>query len=235
MQFAFLTLLIGVAIAEFVITQRLSFGGLALLYVFLRLQADRSATLFAKYGLAGKPRPPWEEAAEQEPWVTPEKDEPRSDEAEAAAATDAEEDPEQVHVSQFKRKTPGRHYYGPRPTEREKPRLLAGPEQPAQARPARAARPAPAAEPVKPVHQQPKGLYQTPRFHGAPHEVLGVTADAGTRQIVHAYRFWMKKYHPDHAPAGETQSATERARQLTQARDSLLRTRRRKSRSQSAA
>lgn len=222
MQYAFLSLLIGVAIAEFLITQRLSFGGLALLYVFLRLQADRSAEIFAKYGLAGKPRPPWEIAAESEPWIQPEK--------EKATAAPEEAAPEYVHVSPFQKKRAGRHYYGPRPTEKEEARSLPGPE---------AAAPPPRPGPggpklVKPVHQENKGPYRAPRFQGAPHEVLGVAPDAGTRVIVQAYRFWMKKYHPDHAPAGETRSATERARQLTQARDSLLRTRKRTRESRAA-
>jgi predicted PhzF superfamily epimerase YddE/YHI9 len=65
--------------------------------------------------------------------------------------------------------------------------------------------------------------YESPKFSGRPHEVLGIEEDAATGRIVRAFRHWIKHHHPDHAG----QSATDRARQLTSARATLLERRKR--------
>lgn len=86
------------------------------------------------------------------------------------------------------------------------------------------------AEPKKPEikkaaapPKKPAPLPQSPRFNGKPHEVLVVKENAHTQTIIKAFRHWVKKYHPDHAHSPtETQSANERTRCLTAAKEKLI-------------
>ncbi|RZA00276.1 MAG: hypothetical protein EOP11_18500, partial [Proteobacteria bacterium] len=81
MHYVFLGFLIVLAIGEYALTGRLSFGGCALVYVVLRLQAERAADNFARYGKGGPPPPPWQQAlppeeAEEDPWLPPDYGQP---------------------------------------------------------------------------------------------------------------------------------------------------------------
>jgi len=69
-------------------------------------------------------------------------------------------------------------------------------------------------------------FFQAPNFHGRPHEVLGIRENAATSLIVKAFRHWIKIYHPDHSQ--KSKAATERTRQLTSAKETLLDERKRK-------
>jgi hypothetical protein len=102
--------------------------------------------------------------------------------------------------------------------------LLEEPEKKRQTPPQpRAAAPT-GRKPGAPKPPREKPPFHRPRFSGIPHEVLGVEQDAVTSRIVLAFRHWIKEYHPDHRPEMR-QSATEKARQLTEARDALLKKR----------
>lgn len=72
------------------------------------------------------------------------------------------------------------------------------------------------------------GPYRAPRFHGAPHEVLGISAQADLETIQAAYKFWIKRYHPDrvqHLGPGYVKQATARSELLNQAKSKLLKMR----------
>lgn len=69
-------------------------------------------------------------------------------------------------------------------------------------------------------------LAPLPNFHGPAHEVLGVEEDAATRTIVHAFRHWIKRFHPDQARHLPAALANAKVRQLTDAKEQLLERRR---------
>ncbi len=64
-----------------------------------------------------------------------------------------------------------------------------------------------------------------PNFRGKPHQVLGVGPQASEQEILSAYRYWIKRYHPDrvtHLGAKYVEQARRRAEQLNAARDFLV-------------
>lgn len=217
MQYAFLSFLAAMAIGEYIVTGRLSLGGAALVYVVLRLQAERAANHFAKYGKDGPPAPPWHAPEEEplEPWVKVDAPPP---------------DPE-IKVAPLGAKRKQKQYYGPRPEEA--PREQAARVLPF---PAAEAKKAPAPPPPRPnaaasAAARPRDAegFTEPRFHGAPHEVLGVEREAGTQQILRAFRHWIKKHHPDHVTANGAVQAGDRARKLHEAKNALLKARQKRS------
>ncbi len=66
-------------------------------------------------------------------------------------------------------------------------------------------------------------LPKSPNYRGEPHEVLAVPENAATRTIKRAFRFWIKKVHPDHN-AGSF--ANFQVRKITAAKELLLERRR---------
>lgn len=69
-------------------------------------------------------------------------------------------------------------------------------------------------------------LFQPPRFHGLPHEVLGIEPESPTAKIIKAYRHWMKAYHPDKQPNYGV-AANEKARMIHEAKQQMVEKRRR--------
>lgn len=68
------------------------------------------------------------------------------------------------------------------------------------------------------------------RLDGAPHEILGVSAQASEREILDAYKKLMKQYHPDHvAPPGTDQwnDAQKIAIAINSAKEKILSSRKR--------
>lgn len=75
--------------------------------------------------------------------------------------------------------------------------------------------------------QQPDGR-RHPNFRGALHEVLGIPPNATVQQIQDAYRYWIKRYHPDrvqHLGESHAKLAQARAEQLNSAKEALLKKR----------
>lgn len=69
--------------------------------------------------------------------------------------------------------------------------------------------------------------FRVPNFRGKPHEILGVDPGADKELILTAYKYWIKRYHPDrvhHLGAKYIEQARRRAEQLNMARDTLLAT-----------
>ena len=87
---------------------------------------------------------------------------------------------------------------------------------------------APQKEPKKTANMektQETPRFQKPNFLGAPHEVLGVTKEAPKEEINAAYRYWIKRYHPDriaHLGALYIKQANQRTEALNKARALLL-------------
>ena len=68
--------------------------------------------------------------------------------------------------------------------------------------------------------------FRTPKFHGRPHEVLGIEKNADEEIVMRAYKYWIKRYHPDrvqHLGAGYVKQAHIRSEQLNEARQILMR------------
>lgn len=184
MYYGFVTVLIAVSLVDIFFHRGVGVAPMALLYVGLKIQADRAADLLFKRGLS-RPvsdlrEPSWMPSPEEDPFATPLQDSLRLE------APKAEK-------------------------KREEPRA------------AKKATPRPQAKPSPAAPAKPKEPFRLPKFHGAPHEVLGIESDANTNVIVKAFRHWIKEYHPDHLKAGqEMRRATERARTITSAKESLL-------------
>lgn len=69
--------------------------------------------------------------------------------------------------------------------------------------------------------------YKTPKFNGLPHEVLGLHANPSLKDVQLAFRYWIKRYHPDYVNrlgAEHVRQAVRRAEQLNRARQTLLKT-----------
>jgi hypothetical protein len=182
MYYGFLSLLIAVSFVDIFFHRGLGVAPMALLFVVLKLQADRAADILIRRGLS-KPVSNFA---------------PKDDEPMESWMPPPEKDP---FASAFK----------------EAPRLEAPKPAKAEAK-KEASKSAKTAEPKK------RAPFRAPKFHGAPHEVLGLEdPDANTNMIKKAFRHWIKEFHPDHAkPGKETQRATERSRHLNQAKESLL-------------
>ena len=183
MYYGFISLLIAVSFVDIFFHRGFGVAPMALLFVALKLQADRAADIFLRKGLGKPASEPQEEPMES--WMPP-----------------PEKDP---FACSYKE-----------PLRLEAPkRAETKSEAHAEAKEAKR-------EP-KPAEPKKKAPYRAPKFHGAPHEVLGVDPDANTNMIKKAFRHWIKEFHPDHAkPGKETQRATERSRHLNQAKESLL-------------
>lgn len=207
------------SVAELLYTGKPSASLLVLLFIILKVQADRSAYLFMKYGKTGKaPPPPWYKAPEAGEFVKPDSEE------------EAEPVDETVHVDSLGGKRKGHSHHGPRPdpapSSAEPLRLSAPLKAGAQAK-AHAGKPRPSPEaPRAPKRGKPRewpSLFRLPRFNGKPHEVLGLGIDPTTRQIIGAFRHWIKRHHPDHAQNPQDASrATDEARRLNEAKQALL-------------
>lgn len=182
MYYGFLSLLLAASFVDIFLHRGFAVAPMALLFVALKLQADRATYLLFKRGLS-KPVSAFEPLEEpMESWMPP---------------------PEKDPFSSFQ----------------EPPRL----EAPKRAE-AKETKAPPRAKPSEPKKKAP---FRAPKFHGAPHEVLGLGPEANTNMIKKAFRHWIKEFHPDHAkPGQEMQRATDRARHLNQAKDSLLERRR---------
>jgi DnaJ-domain-containing protein 1 len=103
--------------------------------------------------------------------------------------------------------------YYPPPPVRPEPQALPPPER--RQAPPRAER-----------RKAARGFSSLPNFHGRAHEILGVTENAATRTIVHAFRHWIKQFHPDQAQQIPVEVANAKVRQLTDAKQLLLERRR---------
>lgn len=67
--------------------------------------------------------------------------------------------------------------------------------------------------------------YKAPNFRGKAHEILGISADADRDTIHAAYKYWIKRYHPDrvqHLGPGYVKQANARAEQLNDAKAAML-------------
>lgn len=74
-------------------------------------------------------------------------------------------------------------------------------------------------------HQAKQSPFRAPKFDGAPHEVLGLLPNPTRKQIQDAYRYWIKRYHPDRVSSlgrEHIAQAQRRTVQLTRARQHLL-------------
>lgn len=83
----------------------------------------------------------------------------------------------------------------------------------------------PAAAPAADRPATPPPPFRLPRFEGAAHEVLGVSPKAGTKTIHSAYRFWIKRFHPDRQRTSDPKAAETaclRTDKLQQAKIELL-------------
>ena len=72
----------------------------------------------------------------------------------------------------------------------------------------------------------PKNPFEYPNFRGAPHEILGIPLTADVETINKAFKFWIKRYHPDrvaHLGGRYVEQARRRSEQLNTARQELLR------------
>jgi hypothetical protein len=77
--------------------------------------------------------------------------------------------------------------------------------------------------------------FHAPKFRGKPHEILGIEEDSSEEVIQNAFRYWIKRYHPDHFGAGAGNKSTgEKARKITEAKVIMLE-QRRKAKSAKAA
>jgi len=200
-QTAFLIILGSIGLLDFAFSSEKSIAPVALLFVFLQVQANVAAARFLRDGLKRTDEP-----FEYPNWYTgkPPKQEPR------------EEKKTGPHLNVIplaaKKQTRSEQKAGPKPNPNPEPKK----ETP---------RPTPNPAPL----EKTQPFFQRPKFSGTPYEVLGIQENAATRMIVQAFRHWIKRYHPDHAkPSAEAQaSSTEKARQLNLAKESLLERRKR--------
>lgn len=84
-----------------------------------------------------------------------------------------------------------------------------------------------AGQPPPPAEERP-ALPAAPNYRGRAHEVLAVPENAATRTIKRAFRFWIKKVHPDHNGGLGGQLANMRVQRITEAKETLLERRRTK-------
>lgn len=186
MYYGFISLLLAVSFVDIFFHRGFGVAPMALLFVALKLQADRAADILIRKGLS-KPVSEYEPPAEEpmESWMPP-----------------PEKDP---FASSY-----------------QEPLRLEAPKRAETQTGANKAAKAPKRD-TKPAEPKKKAPYRAPKFHGTPHEVLGLDPDANTNMIKKAFRHWIKEFHPDHAkPGQEMQRATDRARHLNQAKESLL-------------
>lgn len=170
------------------------------LFFVLQMQADRAANKF----LAGSFG-----------WKFP----TRQSEAKRRQEAASEEEEEHIDVAPLPSSQPGHAGFytamrqAPAPEERPigTPRLN---------------RPSPfrlnAAKEAPPPPERP----QAPNFRGRAHEILAIPENAATRTIKRAFRFWVKKVHPDHNHASS--AANFQVQRITEAKDLLLERRRKK-------
>ena len=57
---------------------------------------------------------------------------------------------------------------------------------------------------------------------GKAHEILGISEQAATRTILRAFRYWVKRFHPDNARGLSPETAANNTRKLTEAKSVLL-------------
>ncbi|RYZ98883.1 MAG: hypothetical protein EOP11_20115 [Proteobacteria bacterium] len=108
MHYVALGFLVLLAIGEYALTGRLSFGGCALVFVALRLQAERAADNFARYGKEGPPPPPWQQA------MPPEEEDP--EDLESWLPPNYGQAGPEIKVAPLRGgQAKQKHYYGPAP------------------------------------------------------------------------------------------------------------------------
>lgn len=101
----------------------------------------------------------------------------------------------------------------PRETTRKEPV-----REPVREAPRPAAQAAPRQAPPPPAKEKPR----MPNYSGRAHEVLAVPENAATRTIKFAFRFWLKKVHPDHNHTQPSELLNRRVQKITEAKDLLL-------------
>jgi hypothetical protein len=79
---------------------------------------------------------------------------------------------------------------------------------------------------TSPARNHAQELPRIPNFHGRAHEVLAISENAATRTIKRAFRFWVKKVHPDHNQLSHM--ANYQVQKITEAKELLLTRRRAK-------
>ena len=86
----------------------------------------------------------------------------------------------------------------------------------------------PAIKRPKPKGKRPKqkasAPYALPKFNGEPHEVLGISANADLKTVEKAYKYWVRRFHPDrvqHLGPGYVKQANIRTEQLNLAKERL--------------
>jgi hypothetical protein len=210
-QTAFLIILGSIGLVDFAFSSEKSIAPVALLFVFLQVQANIAAARFLRDGLK-KPDEPFE----YPDWYTGKPMKEKAPEEKKVG--------EHLNViplagkrkSGFEKKTETKHET--KNDSRREPRQDPKPEPKIEA--ARAA-------PSSPSQEKTRPFFRLPKFTGSPHEVLGIQENAATRLIVQAFRHWIKRYHPDHARPSAQAESTEKARQLNLAKESLLERRKR--------
>lgn len=81
---------------------------------------------------------------------------------------------------------------------------------------------------IPPASEERPALPAAPNYRGRAHEVLAVPENAATRTIKRAFRFWIKKVHPDHNGGAAGPLSNMRVQRITEAKDLLLERRRTK-------
>lgn len=78
---------------------------------------------------------------------------------------------------------------------------------------------------ANPLPQEGKAPFRSPNFRGKPHEVLGLPENPSREQVQAAFKYWIKRYHPDHVShlgPQYVEQAKHRTEQLNAAREKLL-------------
>lgn len=195
-HYAFLSVLLAASFIDILFHQGTSFAPWAMLYVGLKMQADRAAYKFLRDGLVF---PKKELAgAKESSWLPPDDQDPFAHK-------------QNLHIVGAPRAEKSR--------AETKPKEEARPKN-------EAPRPSTANNtPNSNTSSRPKpraNLYRAPIFHGKPHEVLGIELNANTQRILKAFRHWIKEFHPDHAKSGQEAQCTKRALSLNEAKSNLL-------------
>lgn len=81
------------------------------------------------------------------------------------------------------------------------------------------------------IRPEPQKPFRNPVFSGIPHQVLGIDPNAGSSVIHAAFRFWLKRYHPDHSAQESTDvrhDLDQKTQMIIEAHAALLKQRRSK-------
>jgi hypothetical protein len=203
MAFAFLWVILGVSLADFFLNGRFTAAGLALLYVALKIQAEYAAQKFIRESAGSLPKQEGIHSSEAEDSyvdVAPLRGKGKAPKENGFAnmVQQIEETTKRIFFSsaqQLSGKVPAPNKINPTGSHRTRSYK-------------------PSAKKIPKLEPLP---FRHPNFRGEPHQTLGIQREAKTRTILKAFRFWIKRFHPD--LAGQSQ---QQARALTEARDRLL-------------